>query len=78
MALAAMREWRAAPARVTPVLTPLLRDESSAVRSAALHALAASLTASRLAADDLASLLDDARPAGPHRGLPTSSGNRSR
>ncbi|MEU7611814.1 HEAT repeat domain-containing protein [Micromonospora sp. NPDC049204] len=59
MALAAMREWRAAPARLTPMLTGLLRDDSSEVRSAALHTLAASLTASRLAADELAGLLDD-------------------
>jgi len=59
MGLAAMRQWRAAPGRVTPILTLLLRDESSAVRSAALHAVAASLTASRLAADELASMLDD-------------------
>jgi HEAT repeat protein len=59
MALAAMREWRAAPGRVTPMLTGLLQDEIPDVRSAALHALAASLTASRLAADELAAVLDD-------------------
>ncbi|MET8357880.1 HEAT repeat domain-containing protein [Micromonospora sp. NPDC005171] len=41
------------------MLTGLLRDEISEVRSAALHTLAASLTASRLAADELASMLDD-------------------
>jgi hypothetical protein len=46
MALAAMREWRSAPARMTPMLTGLLRDERS---EAALHALAESLTACRLA-----------------------------
>ncbi|MCX4388837.1 HEAT repeat domain-containing protein [Micromonospora peucetia] len=59
MAVAATREWRAAPARVTPMLTALLEEEPSEVRSAALHTLAASLTASRLAADDLAAVLDD-------------------
>ncbi|PYC63437.1 hypothetical protein C7C45_31845 [Micromonospora arborensis] len=59
MALAAMREWRGAPARVTPMLTGLLQDEISEVRSAALHTLAASLTASRIADDELAVLLDD-------------------
>jgi hypothetical protein len=59
MAVAAMRKWRAAPGRVTPMLTALLKEEPSEVRSAALHALAASLTASRLAADDLAAVLDD-------------------
>ncbi|MEU4163471.1 hypothetical protein [Actinoplanes sp. NPDC026670] len=59
MALAAMREWRAAPDRVTPILTGLLQDDIFEVRSAALHAVAASLTASRLAADELASMLDD-------------------
>ncbi|MER7416866.1 HEAT repeat domain-containing protein [Micromonospora peucetia] len=59
MAVAAMREWRAAPGRVTPLLTALLEEEPSEVRSAALHALAASMTASRLAADDLVVVLDD-------------------
>ncbi|SIM73023.1 HEAT repeat domain-containing protein [Micromonospora cremea] len=59
MAVAAMREWRAAPGRMTPMLTGLLREEPSKVRSAALHALAASLTASRLAADELATVMDD-------------------
>jgi hypothetical protein len=41
------------------MLTPLLHDDCDEVRSAALRALAASLTASRLAADNLAALLDD-------------------
>jgi hypothetical protein len=59
MALVAMRQWRAAPGRVTPILTGLLQDRNSEVRSAALHAVAASLTASRLAADELAAVLDD-------------------
>lgn len=59
MAVAAMREWRAAPGRVTPMLTGVLKEARSEVRSAALHALAASLTASRLAADDLATAMDD-------------------
>ncbi|MFG1839569.1 hypothetical protein ACGFH8_14150 [Micromonospora sp. NPDC049175] len=59
MALAAMRQWRAAPGRLTPILTGLLEDEISEVRSTALHTVAASLTASRLAADELTALLDD-------------------
>jgi len=59
MAVAAMRKWRAAPGRLTPMLTALLREQPSRVRSAALRALAASSTASRLAADELAAVLDD-------------------
>ncbi|GLW27751.1 HEAT repeat domain-containing protein [Actinoplanes regularis] len=59
MANAAMRAWRAAPGRLTPMLTRILNEPPSGVRSAALRALAASLTASRLAADDLAAMLDD-------------------
>ncbi|MGC4746873.1 HEAT repeat domain-containing protein [Micromonospora sp. DT201] len=51
MAVVAMRKWRHAPARVTPMLTSLLREEASGVRTAALRALAASLAASRLASD---------------------------
>ncbi|WP_203922466.1 hypothetical protein [Rugosimonospora africana] len=60
MAVAAMRQWRAAPGRLTPLLSALLRDKPSEVRSAALRAVVASLTASRLAADELAAVLDDA------------------
>jgi HEAT repeat protein len=41
------------------MLTGLLQEEPSEVRSAALRALAASLTASRLAADDLAAAMND-------------------
>ncbi|NMO50441.1 hypothetical protein HH310_04445 [Actinoplanes sp. TBRC 11911] len=59
MAVGAMRQWRAAPGRLTPVLTGLLREEPSEVRSAAVRALAASLTATRLAAADLAAVMDD-------------------
>jgi HEAT repeat protein len=59
MAVAAMRAWRAAPARVAPMLTCLLGESPSEVRSAALGALASSLTASRLGADDLAAMMDD-------------------
>jgi hypothetical protein len=79
-ALEAMRVWRAAPARMTPMLTGLLRDERPGIRSAALRALAASPTASRLAADALAALLDDAEAGttaatalgsvGDHRAVP--------
>jgi HEAT repeat protein len=80
MSSAAMRAWRAAPARSTPALTPLLHDDHEDVRSAALRTLAASLTASRLAADDLAPILDDPSRAavaavalgcaGDHRAMP--------
>ncbi|GGN64209.1 hypothetical protein GCM10010112_24180 [Actinoplanes lobatus] len=78
MAAVAMGEWRAAPARVTPMLIRLLHDDG--VRTAALHTLAASLTASRLAADELAAMADDPRLgataaialgcAGDHRAMP--------
>ncbi|GAA2580931.1 hypothetical protein GCM10010435_67930 [Winogradskya consettensis] len=78
MAVEAMRQWRAAPDRLTPTLTGLLNAED--VRPAALHALAASLTASRLAADDLVATLDDPQlgtvaavalgSIGDHRALP--------
>ncbi|BCJ47918.1 hypothetical protein GCM10010168_22770 [Actinoplanes ianthinogenes] len=57
MAVAAMRQWRTAPVRVTPMLTGLL--DAISVRPAALHAIATSLTASCLAADDLAAMLGD-------------------
>ncbi|MEU4560983.1 hypothetical protein AB0F72_21600 [Actinoplanes sp. NPDC023936] len=80
MAVEAMRQWRAAPARLTPVLTDLLKENPSGVRSSALRALAASVTASRLAADDLAATLDDPElgapaavalgSAGDHRAVP--------
>ncbi|MCW3820430.1 HEAT repeat domain-containing protein [Micromonospora sp. DR5-3] len=59
MAVGAMRAWRSAPARVAPMLTGLLGEKPSEVRSAALRALALSLTASRLGADDLAAVMDD-------------------
>ncbi|WP_204007821.1 hypothetical protein [Virgisporangium aurantiacum] len=59
MAVAAMRTWRAAPGRVAPMLTGLIGEHPSEVRSAALRAVASSLTASRLAADDLAAIMDD-------------------
>ncbi|WP_208466683.1 HEAT repeat domain-containing protein [Actinoplanes flavus] len=80
MAAAAMCEWRAAPARVTPMLIRILQEEPSGVRAAALDALAASVTASRLAADELAALADDPHlgataatalgSAGDHRAMP--------
>ncbi|MEV6596769.1 hypothetical protein AB0M36_07865 [Actinoplanes sp. NPDC051346] len=80
MAVAAMRQWRAAPGRLTPMLTALLREEPSELRSAALRAVAASLTASRLASDGLATVLDDAElgavaatalgSVGDHRAVP--------
>ncbi|OJF15208.1 hypothetical protein [Couchioplanes caeruleus] len=41
------------------MLTTLLSEKPSEARSAALRAVAASLTASRLAADELAAVLDD-------------------
>lgn len=58
-AVAAMRTWRAAPAELAPVLAGMLAEGPSVVRSAAARALAASLTATRLAADRLVELLDD-------------------
>ncbi|GAA2706506.1 hypothetical protein Apa02nite_063000 [Actinoplanes palleronii] len=80
MAAIAIRFWRAAPVRLTPALTALLRENPSPVRSAALRTLTASMTASRLAAEDLAALLDDPElgaPAavalggiGDHRAMP--------
>ncbi|GAA4264307.1 hypothetical protein GCM10022255_116730 [Dactylosporangium darangshiense] len=59
IAVAAMRAWRAAPGRVAPILTGLLGEEPAEVGSTALRALALSLTASRLRADDLAAVMDD-------------------
>nr|BFE59885.1 hypothetical protein GCM10020063_044110 [Dactylosporangium thailandense] len=59
MAVAAMRAWRAAPGRLTSMLTGLLGEEPSEVRSEALRAIASSLTASRLGADGLAAVMDD-------------------
>lgn len=59
IAVAAMRTWRAAPGRLTPMLTGIVGEHPSEVRSAALRALAASLTASRLGADSLAAVVDD-------------------
>jgi len=59
MAVAAMRTWRAAPHRLTPMLTGIIGERPSEVRSAALHAVASSLTASGLGADSLAAVLDD-------------------
>ncbi|WP_433040199.1 hypothetical protein [Dactylosporangium sp. CS-033363] len=80
LAAVAMRTWRAAPRRLAPALTGLLEKGPSAVRSAALHALASSLTASRLGADALAAVLDDPELgataaialgcAGDHRAVP--------
>ncbi|MFF0379161.1 hypothetical protein [Actinoplanes missouriensis] len=69
MAVEAMRQWRAAPTRLAPVLTACLKEDPSEVRSSALRAVAASLTASRLAADDLAATLDD-----PELGAPAAVG----
>lgn len=77
MARAAMCEWRAGPARTTPALTALL---GTGAHEAAVHALTASTTASHLAADHLAALLDDPElgptaaiglgAAGDHRATP--------
>lgn len=53
LARRAMRIWRAAPARLTPMLVGLLDRED------ARRTLTASRTATRLAADDLVPLLDD-------------------
>ncbi|BCY07585.1 hypothetical protein [Actinoplanes sp. L3-i22] len=77
MARAAMRRWRAGPARLAPVLAALL---PTGAREAAVRALASSPAASRIAADDLAALLDDPElgpaaalglgSAGDHRATP--------
>lgn len=62
------------------MLTGLIGEQPSELRSAALRALASSLTASRLAADDLAAMMDDPELgavaatalgcAGDHRAVP--------
>jgi HEAT repeat protein len=57
IAAEAMRTWRAAPSRLTSVLSTALAEPASGVRGAAVEVLCASLTATRLAADDLAGLL---------------------
>jgi hypothetical protein len=59
LAVEAMRTWRAAPARLAPVLAPILAEEPTPVRTAAARALAASTTATRLAADRLITVLDE-------------------
>jgi len=59
LAVEAMRTWRAAPARLAPTLAGMLTEDPSAVRSAAVRALSASVTATRLAADELAGVLDE-------------------
>ncbi len=59
LAVEAMRTWRAAPARLAPTLSGILAGEPSPLRAAAARALSASLTATRLAADRLAAVLDD-------------------
>lgn len=61
MAAEAMRTWRAAPARLAPVLSAVLMEPASAVRTAAVGVVCASLTATRLAADQLTRVL--AEPA---------------
>lgn len=58
LATGAIRIWRAAPDRLAPVLLGLVGEHASAVRTAAVDALAASLTATRIAADRFATLLD--------------------
>ncbi|MET7673121.1 HEAT repeat domain-containing protein [Micromonospora luteifusca] len=61
IAVEAMRTWRAAPVRLTPALSTVLTEPPSPVRVAAVEVVCASLTATRLAADDLVPLL--AEPA---------------
>ena len=60
MAVAAMRAWRASPARMVAALAGMLDGDAGRV---ALRAITASLTASRLAADELAARLDVPRAA---------------
>lgn len=62
MAHWAMRQWRAAPSRVAPMLLPTLAGGTSALRQAAARALGASLEASRTFADGLADHLSDPDP----------------
>ncbi|MGI5149313.1 hypothetical protein ACQEVC_23640 [Plantactinospora sp. CA-294935] len=59
LALEAIRTWRAGPARLATMLAGLLTKEPSAVRSAAVRTVAASLTATRLSADHLAVIMTD-------------------
>lgn len=61
IAAEAMRTWRAAPARLTPALSTVLNEPPSPVRVTAVEVVSASLTATRLAADNLVPLL--AEPA---------------
>ncbi|MET8094788.1 hypothetical protein [Micromonospora sp. NPDC005220] len=61
IAAEAMRTWRAAPARLTPTFSKLLTEQPSPLRLAAAVVVCASLTATRLAADNLVPLL--AEPA---------------
>ncbi|MGC5033630.1 hypothetical protein [Micromonospora sp. DT229] len=61
IAAEAMRRWRAAPTRLAPVLSAVLTEPPSAVRTAAVDVVCASLGATRLLADQLTSML--AEPA---------------
>ena len=62
MAHVAMRQWRAAPSRVAPMVVPALAGGRSALRQAAALALGASLEASRTFADSLANQLSEPDP----------------
>ncbi|MEH0824349.1 MULTISPECIES: hypothetical protein [unclassified Micromonospora] len=61
IAAEAMRTWRAAPARLAPVLSAVFTEPVSTVRTAAVAMVCASLTATRLVADQLTRML--AEPA---------------
>jgi hypothetical protein len=65
MAGESMREWRAAPDRLTHLIVPLLTGSPMEVRVAAAETLAESLTATGLAAEHLAEVLDVPGPGAP-------------
>ncbi|SCF25705.1 hypothetical protein GA0070618_4542 [Micromonospora echinospora] len=57
----AMWTWRAAPARLAPVLSAVLAEPASAVCTSAVGVVCASLTATRLVADQLAEMVVESR-----------------
>ncbi|MFC8845378.1 MULTISPECIES: hypothetical protein [unclassified Micromonospora] len=57
IAAEAMRTWRAAPDRLAPVLSAVFTQRASAVRTEAVGVVCASLTATRLVADQLTRML---------------------
>jgi hypothetical protein len=59
IARGALRRWRAAPDRLSLLLSAIVGDTDAMVRAEALRSICASLDASRLCADALAGLLED-------------------